>query len=240
MGKWNAKVSIGTIFLILGVMLSVQVRSVLKINQASNKQQKNLQDISTSLALAEKENREISAQLKDREQKLSNYEKSASKNNALINIMKSDLDNIKTMAGLVDVRGKGVTVTIDDSKSNDPNSDALDLVAHDFTLLEVVNDLRASGAECISINDERLVATSEIRCAGTLIDINNVRIGPPFVIKAVGDSDILYAGLMLKGGIYDSLTLPPNNLQVSIKKEDNLLLKKYNGNYKSKFAKPVM
>jgi uncharacterized protein YlxW (UPF0749 family) len=57
--------------------------------------------------------------------------------------------------------------------------------------LKIVNEMRVSGAEAISVNDERITAMSEIRCAGTTILVNLNKIAPPFVIKATGNPQLL-------------------------------------------------
>ena len=55
-------------------------------------------------------------------------------------------------------------------------------------MLRIVNELRAAGAEAISINDQRLIGTSEIRCSGPTITVNGKIFAPPFIIKAIGDT----------------------------------------------------
>ena len=60
-------------------------------------------------------------------------------------------------------------------------------IIHDEDLLRVLNELCAAGAEAISINDQRIVATTEVRCAGPTVSVNNVRSAPPYVIKAIGN-----------------------------------------------------
>ena len=44
-------------------------------------------------------------------------------------------------------------------------------IIHDDDLLRVINELRAAGAEGIAINGERIVAMSEIRCAGPTLSV---------------------------------------------------------------------
>ena len=44
-------------------------------------------------------------------------------------------------------------------------------IIHDDDLLRVINELRAAGAEAIAINGERIVAMSEIRCAGPTLSV---------------------------------------------------------------------
>ena len=76
-------------------------------------------------------------------------------------------ETVRMRAGLTALTGPGVIVRLDDSsvkakKGEDPNL----YLIHDDDLLKVINELRAAGAEAISVNGQRLTGTSEIRCAG--------------------------------------------------------------------------
>ena len=74
---------------------------------------------------------------------------------------------LKIRAGLTALAGAGVTVEMDDSNRSAKSGDDPNLyVIHDDDVLRVINELRAAGAEAISINGQRLIETSEIRCAG--------------------------------------------------------------------------
>jgi uncharacterized protein YlxW (UPF0749 family) len=108
---------------------------------------------------------------------------------------------------------------------------------HDYDLLTLVNEMRASGAEAIAVNEQRLTAVSEIRCAGTLILVNWVRIGPPYVIKAIGDPDMLTSGLNIRGGHLETLKIL--GVQTNLQKTDNMELPAYNGIVKFTHAVPV-
>ena len=80
-------------------------------------------------------------------------------------------------------------------------NDALQIIVHDTDILEIVNVLRNAGAEAISINDQRVIATTPISCIGTVIKINDEKIGGPYVIRAIGHSDYLKTALEIPGGI---------------------------------------
>ncbi|HHY11021.1 MAG TPA: DUF881 domain-containing protein, partial [Firmicutes bacterium] len=56
----------------------------------------------------------------------------------------------------------------------------------------------------------RVVATTEIRCAGAVFMINGVRLAPPLKIQAIGDPEVLQNALKMRGGVVDrhSATLP--------------------------------
>jgi uncharacterized protein YlxW (UPF0749 family) len=94
----------------------------------------------------------------------------------------------KAAAGLTDVRGPGVRVTLDDSQSRtvpvgtDPNL----LIVHDYDLRDVVTVLWANGAEAIDINGQRLVTTTSIYCVGSTTLVNDTRLSPPYAVQATG------------------------------------------------------
>lgn len=93
--------------------------------------------------------------------------------------LSKDIENIKMGAGVLAMQGAGIIV-IDDSKNNRKPVKNLNLyLIHDDDILKVINELRAAGAEGISINEQRLIATSEIRCAGPTLSVNNTRYSPP-------------------------------------------------------------
>jgi uncharacterized protein YlxW (UPF0749 family) len=92
----------------------------------------------------------------------------------------------KTRAGLMDVRGPGVQVVLDDSqRAALGNGD--DLVIHDFDLRDVANVLWLAGAETIAVNGERIVSSTSIYCVGSTIMVNDTRLSPPYQISAIGD-----------------------------------------------------
>jgi|GEM_PF-581973 len=84
--------------------------------------------------------------------------------------------------------GSGIILEISDSDrplqmNENPNSG----IVHNTDLLELINNLWASGAEAISINNQRITSQTEINCIGPTILINKSRVTSPFVIKAIGD-----------------------------------------------------
>ncbi len=106
-------------------------------------------------------------------------------NNNATQELQEELQKSNMAAGLLPVIGTGIIVTLNDSpRQPQPGEDPNSLLVHDTHIQDVVSELKASGAEAISINNERIIAMSEIRCAGTTILVNTNRIAPPFIIKA--------------------------------------------------------
>ena len=65
----------------------------------------------------------------------------------------------------------GVVVTLRDSSHSAHDLSLPDQISnsvniHDTDVLRIVNELVASGAEAISINDHRIAGLSSIRCVG--------------------------------------------------------------------------
>jgi uncharacterized protein YlxW (UPF0749 family) len=58
-------------------------------------------------------------------------------------------------------------------------------------LRDIVAALWASGAEAITINGERLVATSSIYGVGASVLVNTAFLSPPFRIEAIGADGLL-------------------------------------------------
>ena len=127
-------------------------------------------------------------------------------------------------------------VTIDDSKIQSKAGENQNLyIIHDDDLLKVINELRAAGAEAISVNGQRLVATSEIRCAGPTLSVNNVRSAPPYEIRAIGDSTTLENALRMRGGVME--TLQVWGIQLEVKASQAVTVPAYKGAAQFSYAK---
>ena len=110
-------------------------------------------------------------------------------------------------AGLTDVEGPGVIVILSDSsQANSTTGNEADYLIHDSDLLSVINELRDAGAQAISFNGERILATSEVRCAGSVVTVNGRRFAAPFVLFAIGEPTTLYNALTMRGGVVDVLS----------------------------------
>ena len=112
-----------------------------------------------------------------------------------------DLEFYSLAGGFVDATGPGVEVIIDDGTRElefweHPN----DILVHDLDLLLIINDLKAAGAEMISVNGQRIIDSSSISCSGYTVRINGQFYARPFVIRAIGDGSRMSASLIGPGG----------------------------------------
>ena len=176
-------------------------------------------------------------ELEKAEKTLEKERQNETQNNIELEQKEEEIKQGNKILGLAEVTGPGVIVTLTDSKK-DINS-ALDpsaLIVHDLDVLSVINELKNAGAEAISINDQRIVPTSGIICGGNIIDVNNEKVGAPFVIKAIGLPEQL-AALNRPGGYLERLK--NDSIGVELKKSNNIIIPKYTGTLTYNYAKTV-
>jgi uncharacterized protein YlxW (UPF0749 family) len=103
-------------------------------------------------------------------------------------------------AALVGLSGPGLEITLDDAPPRPDgtlptNARPDDLVIHQSDVQAVVNAVWASGADGVAVMDQRLIATSAVRCVGNVLLLQGRTYSPPFVITAIGDVDAVRAQL---------------------------------------------
>jgi uncharacterized protein YlxW (UPF0749 family) len=154
-------------------------------------------------------------------------EKAVADKNTGSSALNEQLKDAKVFAGLTELEGPGVKVTLIDNPKGGlmPVND--DLI-HDVDVLRVTNELFNAGAEAVSVNGQRLVASSNIRCAGTIILVDGVRVAAPFIITAIGKQDVLYSGFTMSGGVMAEL-MGANPAMVQVSKEKLIRVPAYLG-----------
>ena len=100
-------------------------------------------------------------------------------------------------AGLTSVTGPAVAVTLDDAPSSVQANgiDADLLVVHQQDIQSVVNALWSGGAEAMTIQGQRVISTTGIKCVGNTVVLHGVPYAPPYVISAIGDQARLESAL---------------------------------------------
>jgi uncharacterized protein YlxW (UPF0749 family) len=120
-----------------------------------------------------------------------------------------------TSAGLTELSGPGISVTLDDAPplaggGLPSGATADDLVIHQSDVQGVVNALWAAGADGVAIMGQRLIATSAVICVGNTLLLQGRTYSPPFIVTAVGNSTQMrqqltgsYEVQLLKGAVED-------------------------------------
>ncbi len=164
-----------------------------------------------------------------------------SKGNSATGTLNNELQQNRDFAGLTEVTGPGVQVTLVDSKRTDiqPNDPMFqNNLIHDADVGLVINELKAAGAEAIAVNGQRIVATSSVRCVGPVIHVNSVPSAPPYIISAIGDADAMYGGMNTPNGVLDKLR-QWDPAMAKCEKSKLLKLPAFVGGTQLRFARPV-
>lgn len=103
------------------------------------------------------------------------------------------LEKLKKLVGLSEISGAGIEIVLDDGPAGKRAS--VDVSDEELVqagdLRDLINVLWAGHAEAVSINGQRIIATSAIVSVGTTILVNNSHMAPPFVINAIGDTEAM-------------------------------------------------
>ena len=225
-----------TLFLlcaILGAMLALSVRTQQAVTHVA---------AVTASDILQKQVDDLQRTVQAQQSQITKYENGASSNSAEVRAVSSDLKTAKFMAGLTAVQGPGVIVTLSDSKKpmpvDLPPSISPPNIIHDIDINQTVNELKQAGAEAISVNDQRLVATSAVRCAGPTVYVNNTQSATPFVIKAIGDPKTLQAALNIAGGEADQIR-QYDSAMFNVQPAKRLVVPAFSGVTQPKYAVPV-
>ena len=213
---------IALVCVLSGFMVAVQFRTAQDAKGSLSQQR--IEEISDRLLQTEHERDELSEELHKMQTA------------AVSTDNQQDKDLLRYRAALVPLEGEGVVVRMDDSTKPVKAGENPNLyVIHDDDLLRVVNELRAAGAEAIAINGQRLTGTSEIRCAGPTLSVNNVRSSAPFEIRAIGDKKSLENALRMRGGVAE--TLGVWGIQLDIKASNDVYIPPYRGSIRQSYAR---
>lgn len=101
--------------------------------------------------------------------------------------------SLELLTGEVAVHGPGLVVTLDDASDTGTETTTSrggqlgNGRIYDRDVQDVANALWAAGAEALSINGQRLTATTAIRSAGEAVLVDLRPLSPPYLLRAIGD-----------------------------------------------------
>ena len=222
---------------VVGFLLAAQLRGVQLAGAADATNASRLETLQSLYNDVVEERDGLTEQVGQLQSELELYRQQAASGDEGSEALKTELEQMEITAGLTDVEGPGVTVVLEDSTQANVTGDEADYLIHDNDILSVINELRSAGAEAISLNGERILATSEVRCTGAVVTVNGRRYAAPYVIFAIGDPDTLYSALTMRNGVVDILS--QWGITVRVTASDQLLIPAYSGTVDYQYAKPV-
>jgi len=231
--RWLLSITI--VCVISGLFLAFQLKVQANNNNTNPLSQKNtnlvmiIKDLETEIKTQEDQIEKIRNELSNLQNQLTR---------GSLQELQEQLKAARIAAGLTPVAGRGLIITIDDNKEGlktNPQDDPNKYIVHFEYILNLVSELKIGGAEAISINGQRLVSTSEIRCVGNVILVNTTRIAPPFEIRVIGSPKLL-AEITTSGelDILKSLNYP-----VSLQESEEVIIPAYKGDLQFNYSQTV-
>jgi len=130
-----------------------------------------------------------------RRQLLAQVDEQAAGQSLMLGELEAELAQNRVLAGLTEVQGPGVVVTLADGDLASAGEEPDLAIIHDYDLVDVLNALWGAGAEVISVNGDRIVFGSYVYCVGSTIIVGDRRLSPPLALQAVGDRQRMAAML---------------------------------------------
>lgn len=181
--------TIAAVAFILGLLVIVQLRT-----QASGAAFAGLssQDLTVLVANLNARNDQLRREVTDLEGELAILTDNTQRGEASVDELRADLRRVRLYSGIDAATGPGVLIV-----ARGPI---------DGTAVEdLINELRNAGAEAIGIEGTRIVPGVVVAGGPGAVTVENVAVGDPFEIVAIGAPDKLTGSLTRSGGIIAQL-----------------------------------
>jgi uncharacterized protein YlxW (UPF0749 family) len=164
---------------------------------------------------------------------------------ARVSELQRQVDELRGPAGFEKVRGPAITVVLKDAPKDEIDRavekgevTADQLVVHQQDIQAVANALWSGGAEAMTLQGQRVVSTTGIKCVGNTVVLHGVPYAPPYKISAIGDLDALQAALDDSDYIAGYKTyVDTHHLGYDVSRHDEVTMPAYDGTSDLRYAK---
>ena len=236
MNKKGVAITLGVMCALLTSGIIIQVNTINNNSITTNTSRRTANSELKDEVVRWKERYEKSYnELQETELELENIREIATKDNNEYTETEQKLKNANALLGLTEVTGEGIVITVEDSATATVNDDNLsNELVHNTDIIELVNELKNTGAEAISVNGQRIISTSYINCVGSVITVNGEKVNSPFVISAIGNRASLSG--ITRPGSYIEL-MQEDGISVKVEKLSSVVIPKYKKIQTSKYMK---
>jgi uncharacterized protein YlxW (UPF0749 family) len=198
--RGRSQIVFGALGVLLCVLLGVAIVTQVRQNESGDfLESARPADLLVLLDSLQQREAALNTEVADLQRTLASLQASGSSDQAAIENAQARLAALSILIGTVPATGPGVTLTIQDTAPG---------VAPE-TMLDVINELRAAGAEAMEIRGGQSVVrvgvdTWVVGTPGAL-SIDGQTLNPPYTVVAVGDPPTLAAAMNIPGGAMDSV-----------------------------------
>ena len=225
-GKITLAIVLGLVCFALVAVMFVQFKTVDKTDITEIETMRET-ELRTTLASWKTKYEEAEKQLTETKLKIQEYKGKEANEQETTELLQKELQEANLLIGKTEVVGKCVIVTLIDN---------IEAQIDIYDLLQLLNELKLAGAEAISINDIRIVNTTDIAFIQDIfISISGNRVNSPYIIKAIGDQTKLESGLMQKDSGYMDKIIKPMDKTATVERDNYLIIPKYEGTITTKY-----
>lgn len=218
MKKFGKALVFGILCLILTFAITVQLR-VSSLSESESSQTKITDKLKDEIFRLNDENVKLAEKFQNTTSELDDARNQAAQNDSSLKDTSELIKKYTIVSGKTDVTGQGIIIKY---KPSDNEAKA-DMVKD---LRDIVNEIKNAGAEAIEINNQRIVGTTAIEMVKNKIEINDTEVSENFIIKAIGDSNLMYSGLIRPGGTIENIR--ESGVSIEINSENAIKINKYN------------
>lgn len=227
--KITLTICIGFTALILTAIMFTQFKTVDQTDITAIETMREA-ELRTELTSWKTKYEDIETKIEERDSKIKEYKQELNNGASSLKLLEDEIKEAENYLGYTDLQGQGIVVTLKDT-------DIYNI--ENYELLKLVNELNIAGAEAISINDQRIVSSSDITLINNrIILVNTKKISGPYTVKAIGDKQYFESALTIKGGYIDDVRASGRDIEYRV--EDNIVIPAYEGELSFQYAKEVV
>ena len=227
--KITLTICIGFTALILTAIMFTQFKTVDQTDITAIETMREA-ELRTELTSWKTKYEDIETKIEERDSKIKEYKQELNNGASSLQLLEDEIKEAENYLGYTDLQGQGIVVTLKDT-------DIYNI--ENYELLKLVNELNIAGAEAISINDQRIVSSSDITLINNrIILVNTKTISGPYTVKAIGDKQYFESALTIKGGYIDDVRASGRDIEYRV--EDNIVIPAYEGELSFQYAKEVV
>ena len=218
-GKKSMIVTIGIVCFLLVMIIFMQFK-VVQESQESNIDSMQEAELRQELANWKTKYEETKAKNEETSNTLKTYREESTSDEKTKETLETELENLNMALGKTDVEGEGVIITFRKKEESELSEDERIDEISAIDLVYIVNALKDAGAEAISINDERIVSTTDMADVGGSIKINSKYLRTDtYIVKAIGNSSYLES----------------SGIKSDIERSKKVSISKYTGDFETKY-----
>ncbi len=231
MSKKKVAIILGLVCMILTMAICVQINTINSATKTVGTTLKDNSGLRDELLSVQGSYDNLYKELEEKGERLEKIRQTAAKNNDSDVQNDEAIKNNQMLLGLTDISGQGIIIRLDENREINSQEvvNISSYLVHEEDLLYIVNELFNSGADAISINDQRIVSTTSILCDGNIIRINGKMVGVPIEIKAIGYPERMDGAVSRPGGYLQLMA--DEGVKVSVERSENIAIPKYDGVY---------